>query len=285
VGTRYLDDPALRAEYAEDIAPRTEAALSRVLSRVPLPAPTRVLDLGAGTGAAGRAIRAVHPGIDLVSVDKVRGPGMVVADLSRAVRPAGVTGTFDWIVAAHLLNELATESRPEALLQLARFWIHEYVAEGGAAIFIEPALRITSRGLLRVRDGLLAQGISVLAPCLFQGPCPALVRERDFCHDSAPAIVAGRSRVDFSYLVLTRGPQKPAPDTRFRVVSDPLKDKGRLRLFGCGPAGRVVLSRLDRERSEANQRFGDLVRGDRVDIHDATATGDGLRLGPAARCE
>jgi len=285
VGTRYLADPALRAEYVTDIAPRTEAALRRVLSKVALPAPARVLDLGAGTGAAGRAILAAHPGIDLVSVDKVKGPGVLVADLSRAVRPTGVQGRFDWIVAAHLLNELATGLDPEALLRLVRFWISEYLADGGSVILVEPALRVTSRGLLRLRDGLLANGLSVLAPCLFPGPCPALLRERDFCHDSAPAIVAGRSRVDFSYLVLARTPAAPASETTFRVVSDPMKEKGRLRLFGCGPAGRILLTRLDREHSETNQGFGELGRGELVRVTGATPTGEGLRLIPEARCE
>ena len=286
VGTRYLADPALRAEYVTDIAPRTEAALRRVLSQVALPAPARVLDLGAGTGAAGRAILAAHPGIDLISVDKVKGPGVLVADLSRAVRPAGVKGQFDWIVAAHLLNELATGLDAEALLRLVRFWIGEYLSDGGTVILVEPALRVTSRGLLRLRDNLLAGGLSVVAPCLFQGPCPALLRERDFCHDSAPAIVAGRSRVDFSYLVLSRNSTSPtASADAFRVVSDPMKEKGRLRLFGCGPTGRILLTRLDREHSEANQGFGELGRGDLIRITLATPTGEGLRVVPDARCE
>jgi ribosomal protein RSM22 (predicted rRNA methylase) len=218
-------------------------------------------------------------------VDKVKGPGVLVADLSRPVRPAGVKGRFDWIVAAHLLNELATGLPAEALLRLVHFWIDEYLADGGAVILVEPALRATSRGLLVLRDGLVAGGLSILAPCLFPGPCPALVRERDFCHHSAPAIVAGRSRVDFSYLVLSRTPAPPVASAEiFRVVSDPMKEKGRLRLFGCGPTGRILLTRLDREHSEANQGFGELSRGDLVRIEGAATTGEGLRIVPDARC-
>jgi len=51
VGTRYLADPALRDEYAAEIAPRTRAALDKILGGLGLRAPRRVLDLGAGTGA------------------------------------------------------------------------------------------------------------------------------------------------------------------------------------------------------------------------------------------
>ena len=32
VGTRYLADPGLRREYAEEIAPRTGAALGKILA-------------------------------------------------------------------------------------------------------------------------------------------------------------------------------------------------------------------------------------------------------------
>jgi len=61
VGTPYLADPELRREYARDIAPRTRAALARILAEV-YPAdgaqPQRALDLGSGTGAAAEALRA-----------------------------------------------------------------------------------------------------------------------------------------------------------------------------------------------------------------------------------
>src|SRR5262249_35712410 len=60
VGTTYLADPALRREYAAEIAPRTGAALARILSEVfrpDGPTPARALDLGAGTGAASAALR------------------------------------------------------------------------------------------------------------------------------------------------------------------------------------------------------------------------------------
>ena len=86
VGKDYLAQPGLRQEYEAEIAPRTEEALRRILTRVPIPRPRRVLDLGAGTGAVGRVIREVFPDVELVAVDRVAGPGIVVADVSRGVR-------------------------------------------------------------------------------------------------------------------------------------------------------------------------------------------------------
>jgi hypothetical protein len=59
--------------------------------------------------------------------------------------------------------------------------------------------------LLAVRDLLVAGGLFVVAPCFFQGPCPALARERDWCHDAVQA----ERRVDFSYLVFGRKARPP----------------------------------------------------------------------------
>jgi hypothetical protein len=284
VGTRYLADPGLRREYAEEIAPRTGAALGKILSEVygatAVP-PARALDLGAGTGAAGLALRArFGAGLEIVSVDSVAAPGILAADLSRDL--PRVSGRFDLVVAAHLLGELFLSEpaarRLDALARRVVAWRHELLAEGGLVILVEPALRETSRALLGVRDRLLVSGLSVVAPCFFRGPCPALTLERDWCHDAAA--VPSKARVDFSYLVLRAAPVAAAPPTLFRVVSDVLVEKGRLKIFGCGPAGRHPLVRLDRATSPTNAAFGTLARGDVATIAGTRAAGDGLRVEP-----
>ncbi len=281
VGTAYLADPALRDQYAREIAPRTEAALARVLDQVwgepDRPTPARALDLGAGTGAVGRTLRArFGDALDVVAVDRTAAPGVVRANL--AVELPSVDGRFDLIVAAHLLNELFVDRRPEqrvaqrALRVLA--WARALLAPSGLIVLIEPALRETSRELLAVRDQLLQAGLHVVAPCFWQGGCPALAAERDWCHDAAP--VPSRSRVDFSYVVLRAEPVAPAPGLE-RVVSDPLPDKGRLRLYVCGAQGRRELIRLSRHRSPANAGLDQAARGDVLDI--PAAEGE-LRIRP-----
>lgn len=288
VGSRYLADPALRDAYQADLAPRTGAALARVLAEV---APDRsgvrrALDLGAGTGAAGRAVRAhFGDGVELVSVDRVRAPGIVAADLARPVRPPGVEGRFDLVVAAHLLNELAGTLDVGARAALVAWWFAELVSEGGSCVLLEPALRETSRELLAVRDRLLAgERFAVVAPCFWQGPCPALARERDWCHDAAAPVAADRSRVDFSYLVLRRrAAGAPAAPNAYRVVSDRLDEKGRLRLFACGAAGRHPVVRLDKERTAENAALDGVERGEVITIEGGAMAGDGLRVGPATK--
>ena len=277
VGQAYLADARLRREYANEIAPRTVAALESIFAGTALSAPRRVLDIGAGTGAASQAIRARWPSAEIVAVDKVAGPGIVRADVTRALRPPSVPGRFDLIVAAHLLNELALDSDGRA--RLVQGWCRELLEEQGTCVLVEPALRETSRGLLAVRDRLIAAGLSVVSPCLWHGPCPALARERDFCHTSAAAIAQGRSRVDFSYLVLRRQGTPCTDSSLFRIVSDAMKDKGRLRFFACGPAGRLLVTRLDRDRSPSNQLLDEIERGAVVKIASAAMQPDGLRCG------
>jgi hypothetical protein len=72
--------------------------------------------------------------------------------------------------------------------------------------------------------------------------------------------------------------EAPASRDRFRVVSDPLREKGRLRIYGCGTAGRHPIVRLDRQASTANAAFDEIVRGDVVDLDRSEQAGDGVRV-------
>jgi ribosomal protein RSM22 (predicted rRNA methylase) len=283
VGTPYLADPELRHEYARDIAPRTRAALGKILAEVfsgDAVAPDRALDLGAGTGAVGEALRThFGAGLGIVGVDRVAAAGLVTANLEVGL-PA-VEGRFDLIVAAHLLGELfidrpSFEERIDERARRVRAWTEELLAPGGTLILVEPALRETSRELLAVRDQLLAlSDLEIVAPCFWTGACPALANARDWCHDAVPA---GDRRIDFSYLVL-RDRWKPLPgQLSYRVVSDPLPEKGRLKLYACGPSGRHAFIRLDRHEAPPNAAFGKLVRGDVARIAGQTEANDGMRV-------
>jgi hypothetical protein len=299
IGTPYLADRELRREYVDEIAPRTEAALGKILAELFGAGAERnggrvssVVDLGAGTGAAGSAVRAFFrsgsgsDSVRVVSVDRIGGPGVLARDLSAPGALAGLGREFDLVVAAHVLNELfvglPVEQRVAARARKVLGWCETLLAVGGTAIILEPALRETSRDLLAVRDLVVAAGLRVVAPCLWAGACPALARERDWCHDAAAGDSPGAPRVDFSYLALRREGNVVTDPELFRIVSDPLVEKGRLRLYGCGPAGRHALVRLDRHRSPSNAEFDRLRRGQIARVAGAVAAGDGLRIDAAA---
>lgn len=204
-------------------------------------------------------------------------------------------GPFDLVLLGFVLNELDLErpalERAERRADLLRT-LCARLAPDGALIALEPALKQSARELMQVRDLLVAARESeqagppfVFAPCVRSGPCPMLAGERDWCHEAldfalpAPlADVAQRAGLryqglSYAALVLTNQPRSFPAGTgaRYRVVSDRLRSKGKLELFGCGEAGYVRLTRLDRDASKGNATFEELKRGDIVELPDGAA--------------
>lgn len=309
-GARYMDDPRLLGAYLLFYWPVSYAQARQVLNELPQK-PRETLDLGSGPGPV--AFAALDAGASQVTCAERSRPALAIArELAAEVGEALATrewtpeqplpeGTFDTITLGHVLNELfgkppqATPKRVALLEQaLGR------LKRGGTLLVIEPALRETSRGLLEVRDALVAKGYAVRAPCLWQGACPALVKESDWCHAErpwkVPALVeelakrAGlhKDALKMSYLaVAPKGEAWPAlPSGRlFRIVSEPLEGKGRQRYIGCGPEGRIGLALQEKHRNPANEAFFALRRGDVLRLEGTEAKGDGLALGAESKVE
>ncbi len=308
-GARYLDDDRLLGAYLLFYWPVSYLQARGVLSELPR-RPRSALDLGSGPGpmafaaldvgaaealAADRSARALGAARDLSArageplATREWNPtrGRPLAELAQGRR-------FDLVTVGHALNELfrgeSAAERRAALLEEAL----ALLAPGGSLVVIEPALRETSRALLSVRDLLVGRGVAVRAPCLWRGPCPALQRENDWCHAERPIepppLVAEIGRraglrkeaVKMTTLVLApRGEAwaEPPPGRVFRIVSEPLPSKGRLRYMGCGPQGRLGLALQARHLTDRNRRFERLARGDVVEVSGVEVRGDGLRLG------
>jgi hypothetical protein len=84
-----------------------------------------------------------------------------------------------------------------------------------------------------------------------------------------------------SYLVLAapgEGWARPPAGRVFRIVSEPLASKGRLRYMACGPEGRLGISLQEKHVVPANARFEGLLRGDVIEVTGAEPRGDGLAL-------
>jgi len=308
-----LDEPLGPAEEAGDLAARalffavTDSAkvsvpLGELFGRGLLPAgdaPLRVLDLGAGAGAMtlGAAAFLADAGrpvdLQVTAIDRDR-PALALlsaaaADLGAALGGrvavearhgslrdlAPAPGSADLVLCGSVLNELDEATR---LLVIERALAA--AGERGAVVVIEPALRQTSRDLHRVRDRVIERRLGhVFAPCTRgAAPCPALQRERDWCHEDRPAALPARAAqiaaatglrdggMKFSYLVLRREPaglvEPAAGRTALRLVSDPRKLKGRRACLACGDGGWVELRLLARRRSEMNRGFERARRGD-----------------------
>jgi ribosomal protein RSM22 (predicted rRNA methylase) len=313
VGSKYMDDERLLGAYLLFYWPTSYLQARGVLSELPR-RPRAVLDLGSGPGPM--AFAALDAGAaEVIAADRsARAIAAAVALAREAGEPLGTREwnpthgrplaqlapgkRYDLVLMGHTLNELfrghaapATDARRADLLEEAL----ALLAPGGSLVVVEPALRDTSRALLRVRDLLVARGYAIRAPCLFRGACPALVKETDWCHAERPveppALVAQvakgaglrREAVKMSYLIVApKGEQwaEPPAGRVFRIVSEPLPSKGRLRYMGCGPEGRVGLALQEKHVTETNRRFEKLLRGDVIEVAGGEARGDGVALAP-----
>jgi ribosomal protein RSM22 (predicted rRNA methylase) len=310
--SNYLTDKEALAGYLAYFFLSSLAQVRRALSEVALPdrSTLRVLDVGSGPGPASLAIaqaaqllgRKVHvtaieaTPASLQTLKRLWSPSWgTVETVEWRAGQALPAGPFDIVVASHVLNELFLEetSRLDRRAQLA-LELGKRLSPKGLLLLLEPALKRTARELLVVRDRLIPHGFVALAPCLFQGSCPAITRPRDWCHADRPwplprlvdqaGEAAGLSRdtLKFAYVVLSNVHPEPAQTkdaALFRIVSAPLPEKGKLRFFGCGPSGRHALVRLDREAVPSNAAFERFERGDVVRLQGLTASGDGKRVG------
>ncbi|MGE3459452.1 MAG: small ribosomal subunit Rsm22 family protein, partial [Kofleriaceae bacterium] len=279
----------------------------------PVGRPLRVLDVGAGCGAMSLGlIASLDPSIrlEITAIDQsadalaiaraatatfaaARGIQLAFTTHTQDVRTLPST-TVDVVTLGSVLNELPDGDRL-AVVQRAL----SAIASDGAVIVIEPALRETSRALHVVRDAIIERGIGhVFAPCTRSvAPCPALVDERDWCHEDRPLQLPPRtaelarlthlrdSGMKFAYLVVRKTPL-PLVDAgnAWRVVSAPMPAKGKLEVIGCSTAGRMPLRLLRRHRSAGNRAFERADRGDVV-IVDASPHDDRVEITDATKVE
>lgn len=309
-GTPYFEDPKLLGAYLLFYWPVSYAQARQIFGELPHRLGT-VLDLGSGPGPM--ALAALDAGAQQVTAAD-RSPAALKLARDLAVEAGEALTVREWnpmarnplpevqadvVVMGHLLNELHAKDRDPAAARMSLLSnTLSRLKPGGSLVIIEPALKETTRNLLKVRDFWVGQGLTVRAPCFFKGPCPALIKESDWCHADRswrmPAVVesiaqaAGirKESLKMAYLVLAAKQepwaspalQNPAGHL-FRVVSEPLEGKGRQRFMVCGPSGRMGLALQDKHRNEANAAFFRLQRGDVVEVTDTEGRGDGLSLG------
>ena len=298
---RTYDDAAHLGAYLLWWWPQTYAKVQAVLALarsagtlLAIPARPRTLDVGAGPApgalavldALGGSALALDASAAALSEARALSGGAVgtrQADLGEGL--PRLDGEFDLVVVANALSELPPGSRAALIDALP-------LAQGGAVLLVEPALRETGRALLEVRNELLRSGRwSAAAPCLTQRPCPALEHPRDWCTalhpwQAPPHVVQLAAelglRADealaYAPLVLVRSVAPPPRDV-WRVVGVPRPEKGKKRLFVCSDQGRVPVGRLDRDAVPTNADFDRLERGDLVLLGGVARKGDGLRVG------
>ena len=335
-GALYMEDQELLGAYLLYYWPVSYMQVALSLAAPPHAtasfAPRRILDLGSGPGPASAAVidasrKGGAPGIEeLVLVDASSKALDLAASIlapsasAHGARPIKLStsvldleagaelpeGSFDLIVMGHCLIELwrgesdALDRRLELLHRAAG-----RLAPNGRILLVEPALLLTCRELIALRDRLAVDGWRVLAPCPGSYSCPALAAGPDrSCHAESPwappepaaslARAAGldRESVKWSYFLLSPEAATGNEDAARvagcrRVVSAPMLNKaGRLRYLLCGEGRLETLSARADDAAASASGFMELRRGDFLRAGNLeTRPNGGLGIGPGSRLE
>ncbi|NLB66109.1 MAG: methyltransferase [Lentisphaerae bacterium] len=316
----YLKDLRACIAYSLYFGPQTHARQTLLLDELPpLPTdrPLRVLDLGAGTGAAGwalldhlnaqpvrltawdhsrTALRCLHELFDRLHAErwpqvKLRTHIAPLADL------VNHRDTYDVILLHYVLNELTPPAR-QTLLALAA----KALTPGGRLIICEPLVHDAGDYLRELRAQALGDlGLHLLAPCPHEHACPL----PEPCHDVRSWQISRALQIlnthlrrnvhhlDFASLVLTPAPPPRPENFRARVVSSPALAKGQTICRACCSDGHIHhLQLLHRDADkDGRKRLRRLERGDMLELAAITPLADSslsratpLRL-PAAQTD
>jgi ribosomal protein RSM22 (predicted rRNA methylase) len=280
---RPVADPRAAAAYAAARMPATFAATALAMTEtarsLPDFAPRTQLDVGAGTGAAAWAARAVWPTIEnMVVID--REPSVI--ELGRKIATSGDPGgplasatwrmerlgagplaPADLVSAAYVLGELDDAERGAVVDGL-------WAATLGALVIVEPGSPAGFRRILAARADLIAAGATIAAPCPGQLPCPVtasnwchfLARvERSPLHRRAKAGTRSWEDEPYAYVVATRLVADPAPRA---VLGRPRHGSGRVELRICSPDGQIQRRIVSRREGPVYRAARDIAWGDRI---------------------
>jgi ribosomal protein RSM22 (predicted rRNA methylase) len=240
--------------------------------KVSLDRPVRVLDVGAGSGAAGMSVARILlenevNAVEIVATDRSEGSLLllrrIIGQLSEffprtnwktvvadASSPENL-GEFDLIVISFSLGELFANKSASAIQD----WLgkkSQCLTRNGVILITEPALKETSTKLEQLRDLVAARrNLHIWGPCLHHSDCPLLKEGKFWCHEvrrwKVPQSLQSLNRhlyrsihlLKFSFLTLGNQPPEPYSDNYFRLVSPMAKMKGKYVASGCAADGQI----------------------------------------------
>lgn len=277
------DDDA--AAYLTTRMPATFAAIGLALEQlhdaVPSFAPTALLDLGSGTGAATWAAWEVFETLTQARLEDYSKPALDAAqrmlestdltvttrladaavDQSAQVTSAAPAHPVDLALSCYVLSELTETQRSAVVNRLMAAAIRgDLGRESGAVVVVEPGTPAGYQRILAVRDQLLAAGWAIAAPCPHQGLCPVSTRPGDWCH---AAVRLDRSRAHrqakggergyedekFAYVAAVRG--LPLESPAARVLRHPITRPGHITLDLCRDDGSAALATISKRDGSA----------------------------------
>jgi ribosomal protein RSM22 (predicted rRNA methylase) len=272
------------AVYAAYRMPATYAAASAAMAATaaaePGLAPTRLLDVGGGTGAALWAAARIWPSLQEAEVIDGAGPALRLGEQLAEEADAAVVRSATWR-GARLPGELAVG--PDDLVTVSyvlgelvgadRNALVEQVCNAGTVLLVEPGTPAGYTRLMAARAQLIQAGLRVVAPCPVQTACP--LPAGDWCHFAArvsrsalhrrlKSADLGHEDEKYSYVAATRLPAAALPPAS-RVLRHPSQRKGLVTLQLCTPDGLatrlISKSQGDTYRQARRTAWGDSFPG------------------------
>ncbi len=251
--------------------------------------PLAVLDFGSGPGTAALALATIRETpFSLTAIEanaEMRHAASAllspllqhkkISSLEIYPEITDARGSFDLIIAGHVLNELPFDVMIEKLIALTRL-LHPK----GSLLILETALKPATHALMSARDEILRHvpELQVHFPCTHNTPCPMRTFDsNDWCHGALhwnrPRIVQqldeltgfNKHELKYSALVLSRMPREVGVKS-YRVVAPPHQDKTGHTQTLCGQDFYGISRLSKRERSESNLMFR------RAELYDLLVT-------------
>lgn len=225
---------------------------------------SKLVDFGCGPGSFGLAAKYHfhNPDFTLLNIDQ----SMEALDFAKSFLDFVALSNTSFIQNSKIPESCSSEELLVMSYTLCEGLDTSTIESYDHLLIIEPGQRQQSRDLIELRGRLISKGYEVLAPCTHQYQCPMSQRKGDWCHDQAekPIKINGlrdlfpNPFLPFSYIFISKT-LKADNKGLFRLIGNPIKEKGKHRIAACSGPDRTFLSWLTRSKLELNISRGDLL--------------------------
>lgn len=188
---------------------------------------------------------------------------------------------FDLIIVGHCLQELFPHN--ETALHAFINSLLNRLSPKGYLLIVDSSFQEANNRLLRLRDEMVKKGISIQAPCVWRGECPALKTANSPCYAQRdfekPYLIKEIQRaaninlgsLKMSYLIL-RSPQMDWPklpsNDLYRIISPPIETFQGKRYYLCGTDGKKNFGTHLQKHPPYSRAFEYLKRGELISIEN-----------------
>lgn len=209
--------------------------------------------------------------------------------------PMPIDGDFDLITLGYSLNDLfpnTLNNWEEKQSHLIHYLLGR-LKPTGFLLLVESSFPGDNRRLLELRNQLVAKGINIQAPCIWQGECPALKTPNSPCYaqremnktflmkEIQRASEINLSSLKMTYLLIRSPKHAQLPSTEaklYRVISPPIETYQGKRYYLCGTDGKKSLGTHLNVHPGNSRAFEYLRRGELIEIAEALEQGQALDI-------